>query len=103
MITWAFIFEAPETDPARDRMVLERAGVRSIIVAVPTTEAALGVARDLVADGIAFLELCGGFEPGAVGRIAEATQGRVPIGTVGYAGGSSISALAKVFSESSEV
>ena len=102
MITWAFIFEAPKTDPSIDRMVIERAGLRSIIVAVPTPEAAVSVACDLVSDGVAFLELCGGFEPGAVGKIAEATRGRVPIGTVGYMGGASIATLARVFAETPE-
>ena len=28
MISWAFIFEAPETNPQVDRMVIERGGMR---------------------------------------------------------------------------
>ena len=35
MISWAFIFEAPETNPQVDRMVIERGGMRTTIVGVP--------------------------------------------------------------------
>lgn len=97
MITWAFIFEAPETDPLVDRMVIERAGTRSIIVAVPEQAAVVQVAVGLVAEGAQFIELCGGFEPSWAGRVVEATRAQVPVGTVGYAGGRSIAALAGVF------
>ena len=95
MITWAFIFEAPQTDPKTDRMDIARDGVRSIVVAVPEQAAVVQAALDLVAEGAQFIELCGGFEPVWAGRVVEATQGRVPVGTVGYAGGQSIAALAR--------
>lgn len=98
MITWAFIFEAPETDPKTDRMVIERGGMRSMVVAVPEQAAVVQVAVDLVAEGAQFIELCGGFEPLWAGRVIEATNGKIPIGTVGYAGGHSIPAMAKIFS-----
>lgn len=97
MISWAFIFEAPETDPAVDRMVIERGGVRSTVVAVPEPSMAPRVAADLVADGVQFIELCGGFEPEWAGKVIEATGGRVPVGTVGYAGGASVARLADIF------
>ncbi|WP_407353445.1 DUF6506 family protein [Luteimonas sp. R10] len=97
MISWAFIFEAPETDPAVDRMVIERGGVRSTVVAVPEPSMAPQVAADLVAGGVQFIELCGGFEPEWAGKVIEATAGRVPVGTVGYAGGASVARLADIF------
>lgn len=98
MITWAFIFEAPETDPATDRMVIERGGVRSIVVAVPEQAAVVPTAVALVEqEGAQFIELCGGLEPEWAGEVARATGGRVPVGTVGYAGGDSIRKLAAVF------
>jgi hypothetical protein len=98
MITWAFIFEAPETDPKTDRMVIERGGIRSIVVAVPEQAAVVQAAVDLAAEGAQFIELCGGFEPIWAGRVIEATDGNIPIGTVGYAGGQSVLAMAKIFS-----
>ena len=98
MISWAFIFEAPETDPRTDRFVIERGGVRSTVVAVPEQSAVVQVAVDLVRDGVQFIELCGGFEPIWAGRVVEATGGSVPVGCVGYAGGASVAQLAAVFS-----
>lgn len=97
MISWAFIFEAPETDPKVDRLLIERGGVRSIIVAVPEQSAAPEVAVELVAEGVQFIELCGGFEPQWAGVVTEATNGRVPVGSVGYSGGRAIAALAEIF------
>jgi hypothetical protein len=99
MITWAFIFEAPETDPRTDRMVIERGGMRNIVVAVPEQSAVVRTALDLVAEGAQFIELCGGFEPIWAGRVIEATDGRIPVGTVGYSGGQSVLAMAKIFSQ----
>lgn len=99
MITWAFIFEAPETDPKTDRMVIERGGIRSIVVAVPAQAAVVQAAVELAAEGAQFIELCGGFEPVWAGRVIEATGGKIPIGTVGYAGGHSVLAMARIFSE----
>ncbi|MDH5825034.1 DUF6506 family protein [Luteimonas sp. RD2P54] len=98
MISWAFIFEAPETDPVRDRLIVERGGVRSTIVAVPEQSAAVGVAVELAGEGVQFIELCGGFEPGWAGKIVEATGGGIPVGCVGYAGGASIRRMAALFS-----
>jgi hypothetical protein len=98
MISWAFIFEAPETDPGTDRFVIERGGVRSTVVAVPEQSAVVQVAIDLVRGGVQFIELCGGFEPVWAGKVIEATGGSVPVGCVGYAGGASIARMAAVFS-----
>jgi hypothetical protein len=99
MITWAFIFEAPETDPKQDRLVIERGGMRNIVVAVPEASAVVPAAVDLAAEGAQFIELCGGFEPVWAGRVIEATGGRIPVGTVGYSGGQSVRAMATIFSE----
>lgn len=101
MVSWAFIFEAPETDPKTDRLVIERGGLWSIIVAVPEQSAVVPTAVDLVKDGVQFIELCGGFEPVWGGKAIEATDGRVPVGTVGYAGGESVSKMAAIFAQES--
>src|SRR5690606_27132338 len=97
MINWAFIFEAPATDPGADRFVIEREGVRSTVVAVPEQAAVVQVAMDLVREGVQFIELCGGFEPVWAGKVVEATGGSVPVGCVGYAGGASVARLAAIF------
>jgi heptaprenylglyceryl phosphate synthase len=58
---WGFIFHAPESDPKKDRLVVERAGTTSIIVGVPDMEKAVDAAKALVALGAKAIELCGAF------------------------------------------
>ena len=58
-ISWAFIFEAPETNPQVDRMVIERGGMRTTIVGVSEPSVLPQVAAQLVAEGVQLIELCG--------------------------------------------
>ena len=82
MISWAYIFHAPEADPAKDRFVLERAGVRATIVGVPNVEAATKVATELVAAGAKSIELCGAFGIRGVERVLNAVGGRAAVSGV---------------------
>jgi hypothetical protein len=79
-------------------MVIERAGMRTTIVGVSESSAVPQVAAELVKEGVQLIELCGGIEPIWAGKVAEITGGRIPIGTVGYAGGETIGRLAQIFS-----
>lgn len=99
-ISWAYIFEAPETDPAADRMVTDRSGVRSTIVAVPDQAAAAKAAIELVGDGIQFIELCGSFGPVGAAKVIDAVGGSVAIGLVAF-GQESLSKIAAVFAPDS--
>ena len=101
-ISWVFIFEAPETNPQVDRMVIERGGMRTTIVGVPEPSVLPQLAAQLVAEGVQLIELCGAIEPIWVGKIAEATGGTIPLGTVGYAGGETIARLAEIFAVGGE-
>ena len=84
--SWAFIFLGSGTgDPAVDRAVIERGGVRTTIVAVPEKSAAVPVALDLIAGGVQAVELCGAFGPAWEKQVIEATGRRVPVGSVSYA------------------
>jgi hypothetical protein len=98
MIKWAFFFDAPEVNPAVDRMVIERGGMQSTIIAVPDPEIAVQLSVELVAEGVQFIELCGAFTPVVAAKIIEATGGKIPVGIVGYSGGQSVQALARIFS-----
>lgn len=82
---WAFIYLGSEiVDPAVDRAVIERGGVRTTVVAVPKKSAAVEVACDLVAAGVQAVELCGAFEPAWTKQVIEATRWRIPVGSVMY-------------------
>ena len=57
----AFIFVAPEVDPAVHRAKVITPAVELTVVAAQNYAQAEQVAQDLVAEGIAAIELCGGF------------------------------------------
>jgi hypothetical protein len=75
MTTWAFLYGRPGTDPHTDRTVIERDGLRTVLVPVPDESQAPAIAVELIeSDAIALLELCGGF--GAVdGRVSSRPYG----------------------------
>jgi len=52
----------------------------------------------MVADGIQAIELCGAFSPVIVGKIIEAIEFKVPVGTVSY-GSESVAGLYKLFND----
>ena len=82
---WAFIYLGLGTeDPAVDRAVIERGGLRTTIVAVPEKSAVVQAALELVDGGAQSIELCGAFGPVWAARVIETTGGRVPVGAVGY-------------------
>jgi Family of unknown function (DUF6506) len=82
---WAFIYRGiGDEDPAVDRAVIERGGLRTTFVAVPSEAEAAAVAAELVDDGAQSIELCGGFGAGVLPEVIEATGGRVPVGQVSY-------------------
>lgn len=94
---WGFIYLGPETeDPAADRAVIERGGLKTTVVAVPDGAAAVDAAVDLVERGAQSIELCGGLGPAVATEVVTATGGRVPVGAVTY-GVDSIHALAALF------
>ena len=97
MISWAFIFEAPETDPKADRMVIERGGLKTTIVAVPEASGVVRAARELAEEGVQFIELCGAFGPVWAGKVADATG--IPVGSVGYSGEAALARMAGIFGQ----
>lgn len=81
----AFIYLQPGADPAVDRVVTENEYARSWFVGVPDVSAATGVAAQLVdGEGVALLELYGGFGPAGAARVIEAIGGRAPVGIPSY-------------------
>ncbi|MEU6698515.1 DUF6506 family protein [Pseudonocardia sp. NPDC046786] len=84
-VRWAYLFEHPGAAPERDRMVLDSGGVRSLLVAVPGTDAAPAVAAALVRDeGVGLIELCGGFGSADVAAVTAAVEGAASGVAVGH-------------------
>jgi hypothetical protein len=84
-VSWAYIYEHPGTDPVEDRVVIDRDGLRTYLVPIPEPSVAPQIATDLVADGVALIELCGGFTMAAAARVVEAVGAKIPVGHVTFA------------------
>jgi hypothetical protein len=83
--SWGFIYLGlGEEDPAVDRAVIQRGGLKTTVVAVPTREAAVDVAVQLVDAGAQSIELCGGFGSVVATRVIQAVGDRVAVGAVSY-------------------
>jgi hypothetical protein len=80
----AFIFLAPEADPAAHQAQVVTPGVELTVVGVPDYARAEQVARTLVDEGIAAIELCGGFGHEGTARIVQAVQGKAAVGVVRF-------------------
>ena len=72
----AFIFIAPEADPAQHRALVKTPEVEVTTLAVTSYAQAEQVAQELVAAGIVAIELCGGFGATGVARVKQAVAGQ---------------------------
>jgi len=80
----AFMFLAPGADAIRDRSVVTTAEVELIVVGVADYAAAEEAAKNLVAEGVVALELCGGFGHVGTARIAQAVESKAAVGVVRF-------------------
>lgn len=80
----ALISLEPGADPAVDRSMREVDGHHTTLVAVPDTQTAIRIARELVTEGVTLIELFGDFDSAGTAAVIEAADGRCPVGWVGY-------------------
>lgn len=80
----AFIFVAPEADSAIHRAVVASPVVTLTAVGVRDYAEAARVARELVAEGCAALELCGGFGLEGAALVKKAVAGQAAVGVVRF-------------------
>ena len=77
---WGFIYTLDDvaTEPRIDRLGdLVCIGARRV-------EDAPDIARQLLAEGVEMIELCGGFGAAGLAAVISAVNGRVPVGAVFY-------------------
>ena len=86
MLKAAFIFIAPEADSQKHRAVVDTPAVSLTVVGVKDYSAAEKVAAELVGQGIAAIELCGGFGIDGTARVKKAAGGKVAVGAVRFDG-----------------
>lgn len=77
---WAFIYTLDDPAEPSRRDVLGS----MICIGVASVAEAPGIARQLVAEGVELIELCGGFGGAGLGAIVAAVDGQVPVGAVFY-------------------
>lgn len=80
----AFIFVAPEANPEQHRAEVLTPEVELVVHAVKDYAAACTLAKQLVADGITAIELCGGFGAEGVAAVTRAVEGRAVVGVVRF-------------------
>ena len=80
----AFMFVAPGADPEKDRQWVRTAAVDLLTVGVADYKQAAETATRLVEEGIAAIELCGGFGNRGVALIVDAVEGKIPVGVVRF-------------------
>jgi hypothetical protein len=77
---WGFIYLL---DDASEKARTDTVGTL-LCVGIPDVADAPDVARQLLADGVELIELCGGFGGAGLASVVSAVNGRVPVGAVFY-------------------
>ncbi len=80
----AFIFLSPDADSLVHRNVIKTESVELIVIGVANYKEACKVAIELVEQGVAAIELCGGFGNKGVWAVTKAVESKVPIGVVRF-------------------
>lgn len=80
----AFIFLAPNADPSKDKSIIKTQEIELHVVGCKNYKEACSVAKQLVIDGIAAIELCGGFGNIGTAEIAQAVESKIPVGVVRF-------------------
>lgn len=93
---FGFIVTGAGLDPDEHRTTISSDRFHGVMVGVTEPAQALPVARQMVADGIQLIELCGGFGPVWTAKVIEAIDGAIPVGSVGY-GPEAISGMYRLF------
>lgn len=80
----AFMFLAPESDPQTHRQWIKTPKVHLLSIGVKDYAQAAETAKQLLAEGIAAIELCGGFGSRGTAMVAAAVGPKIPVGVVRF-------------------
>jgi hypothetical protein len=84
MLQAAFIFIAPGADPKVNRGTVETPSVCLTSIGVSTYEQGAEAAKEMVANGIGAIELCGGFGIRGTYMVEQAVEGKAKVGVVRF-------------------
>ena len=79
---YGFIVKAPGYDAKNANQTMVTKGFITKMVGVSSDDEAMVVAKEMIADGIEVIELCGGFGEQSAQKIIAALDSNVPIGYV---------------------
>jgi len=84
--SWAFIFLSPDFDATQHVATLQSSTCRfkTVGINMKNKEEVITVAKQLVAEGVQVIELCGGFGPHWINAVSEAINHVIPVGGVFY-------------------
>lgn len=80
----AFIYVAPNCDPAKQRGVVEGSDIDMNVIGCSTYAQAEEAAKEMVAKGCTAIELCAGFGVDGVARIKKAVGPGIAVGAVRF-------------------
>ncbi len=80
---YAFIMRDPSYSEPKSAQI-DSPAFAITVYAVGTVEQACDVAKQLVADGIQLIELCGAFKGTMIDEVIKAIDGKVPVGHMEY-------------------
>lgn len=83
---WAYIYLSPGFDAEANTVRSHSDRCEFIAIGLDFADKAkvVDVARDLHAQGVQMIELCGGFGPLWIAKVSEALGGAIPVGSVAY-------------------
>lgn len=83
---FVYIYLGPDLDPSihRSDIKTDKLTFSAIGIAFDQKEKVIETAKLAIAEGAQMIELCGGFGPLWIAKVTEATQGKVPVGSVAY-------------------
>ena len=84
MLHAAFIFIAPEADPAAPRATVKTPEITLTSIGVSTFEEGAAAAKEMVDQGCTAIELCGGFGIKGTWIVEQAVHGRARVGSVRF-------------------
>jgi len=93
---FGFIVTGAGLDPQFNRMSMASDQFEMITVGVANASQGPAVAKGMIENGVQLIELCGGFGPEWTGKVIEAIDGAIPVGSVAY-GPESIDQIYRLF------
>lgn len=96
MKKWGFIYTLGDPEARAETVTTGSPACQLVCVGVPGVDDGPDAARQLLADGVELIELCGAFAGPGLAAVVDAVDGKVPVGAVFY-GGEAATGLARLF------